>query len=70
MVMASKWKRDALRLVHLPSCTVFKNWPTSSTPLGRVTGVAFCGGEIVGGDVHSVLAVANEQGKIKLWEIR
>jgi hypothetical protein len=24
----------------------------------------------VGGDVHSVLAVANEQGKIKLWEIR
>lgn len=70
MVMASKWKRDALRLVHLPSCTVFKNWPTNSTPLGRITGVAFCGGEIVGGDVHSVLAVANEQGKIKLWEIR
>lgn len=70
MVMASKWKRDALRLVHLPSCTVFKNWPTSSTPLGRITGVAFCGGDIVGGDVHSVLAVANEQGKIKLWEIR
>lgn len=70
MAMASKWKRDAMRLVHLPSCTVFKNWPTSSTPLGRITGVAFCGGEIVGGDVHSVLAVANEQGKIKLWEIR
>jgi U3 small nucleolar RNA-associated protein 18 len=23
-----------------------------------------------GGDVHSVLAVANEQGKIRLWEIR
>lgn len=70
MAMASKWKRDSLRLVHLPSCTVYRNWPTSSTPLGRITGVAFCGGEIVGGDVHSVLAVANEQGKIRLWEIR
>lgn len=70
MVMASKWKRDAARLVHLPSCTVYRNWPTSGTPLGRITGVAFCGGEVVGGDVHSVLAVANEQGKIRLWEIR
>ena len=71
LAIASKWKRDAMRLVHLPSCTVFKNWPTSSTPLGRITGVAFVGGEVVeGGDVHSVLAVANEQGKIRLWEIR
>ncbi|KYG45529.1 hypothetical protein M433DRAFT_154402 [Acidomyces richmondensis BFW] len=77
LAMASKWKRDALRLVHLPSCTVFKNWPTSSTPLGRITGLAFCGGEIVAAgakeasqDVHSLLAVANEQGKIRMWEIR
>ena len=70
LAMASKWKRDAMRLVHLPSCTVFRNWPTSSTALGRITGVAFAGGEVVGGDVHSLLAVANEQGKIRLWEIR
>ena len=71
LAMASKWKRDAMRLVHLPSCTVYKNWPTSSTPLGRITGVAFAAGKLVeGGDLHSVLAVANEQGKIRLWEIR
>ncbi|EMC96077.1 hypothetical protein BAUCODRAFT_148911 [Baudoinia panamericana UAMH 10762] len=75
LAMASKWQRDALRLVHLPSCTVFKNWPTSATPLGRITGVAFAGGEVVGeregnGAVHSVLAVGNEQGKIRVWEIR
>lgn len=71
MAMASKWKRDSMRLVHLPSCTVFKNWPTSSTPLGRITGVAFAAGDLVqGSDAHSVLAVANEQGKIRLWEIR
>ncbi|KAL8938791.1 MAG: hypothetical protein Q9211_003042 [Gyalolechia sp. 1 TL-2023] len=63
MVMASRWKRDALRLIHLPSCTVYKNWPTSSTPLGRVTAVAFS-------PSSEMLAVANEQGKIRLWEIR
>jgi U3 small nucleolar RNA-associated protein 18 len=70
LAIASKWKRDAMRMIHLPSCTVFKNWPTSSTPLGRITGVAFAAGEVIGGDVHSVLAVANEQGKIRMWEIR
>ncbi|KAI7133736.1 hypothetical protein KC352_g30844, partial [Hortaea werneckii] len=71
LAMASKWKRDALRLVHLPSCTVFKNWPTNSTPLGRITGVAFCdGGVVEDKDVYALLAVANEQGKIRLWEVR
>lgn len=76
LAMASKWKRDALRLVHLPSCTVYQNWPTSTTPLGRITGVAFCAGEIVEGQkeggegLYAALAVANEQGKVRLWEIR
>ena len=63
LVLSSKWKKDALRLVHLPSCTVYRNWPTSSTPLGRITAVAF-------GSGSDILAVANEAGKIRLWEIR
>ncbi|CAD0028838.1 unnamed protein product [Aureobasidium pullulans] len=42
---------------------VFKNWPTSNTPLGRITGVAFAPGS-------DGLAVANEQGKIRCWEVR
>ncbi|MCJ1287700.1 hypothetical protein MMC26_007052 [Xylographa opegraphella] len=62
-VMASRWKRDALRLVHLPSCTVYKNWPTANTPIGRITAVALAPNS-------QMLAVANEQGKIRLWEIR
>ncbi|KJX92726.1 small nucleolar ribonucleoprotein complex subunit [Zymoseptoria brevis] len=71
LAMASKWKRDAMRLVHLPSCTVYRNWPTSSTPLGRITGVAWASGGVVeGGDSFAVLAVANEQGKIRVWEVR
>ncbi|OBT57891.1 hypothetical protein VE04_02050 [Pseudogymnoascus sp. 24MN13] len=63
LVISSKWKRDALRLIHLPSCTVYRNWPTGQTPLGRVSAVAF-------NQSSSLLAIANEQGKIKLWEIR
>lgn len=71
LAMASRWKKDAMRLVHLPSCTVFRNWPTSATPLGRITGVAFADGALVeGAEALAVLAVANEQGKIRLWEIR
>lgn len=63
LIFASRWKRDALRIMHLPSCTVYKNWPTDRTPLGRVSSVALSpdGGW---------LAVGNEQGKIRLWEIR
>jgi len=63
LAFSSKWKKDALRLVHLPSCTVYRNWPTDRTPLGKITAVAF-GGE------DNMLAVANEAGKIRLWEIR
>ncbi|MCJ1384781.1 hypothetical protein MMC17_007899 [Xylographa soralifera] len=63
LVMASRWKRDALRLVHLPSCTVYKNWPTANTPFGRITAVVIAPNS-------EMLAVANEQGKIRLWEIR
>lgn len=63
LVISSQWKKDALRIVHLPSCTVYRNWPTSSTPLGRITAVAFSSGS-------DMLAVANEAGKIRLWEIR
>lgn len=63
LVFSSRWKKDALRLVHLPSCTVYRNWPTSNTPLGRVSATAWSSGS-------DMLAVANEAGKIKLWEIR
>ncbi|KAJ5894465.1 hypothetical protein N7495_006156 [Penicillium taxi] len=63
LVMASRWKRDALRLVHLPSCTVYRNWPTSNTPLGRISSVAISPNS-------EQLAVGNEQGRIRMWEIR
>lgn len=63
MAFGSQHKKDALRLVHLPSCTVYRNWPTEQTPLGRVTTVAFSA-------QSEVLAVGNDAGKVRMWEIR
>lgn len=62
LCIASRASKDALRLVHLPTATVFSNWPTSGTPFGKVTSVEFSShGEM--------LAVGNEQGKVRLWRL-
>ncbi|KAJ8130345.1 hypothetical protein O1611_g3287 [Lasiodiplodia mahajangana] len=63
LALASRHKRDALKLVHLPSCTVYRNWPTEQTPLGRIEAVAF-------GTKSDMLAVGNDSGKVRIWEIR
>ncbi|EKD20672.1 uncharacterized protein L3040_006392 [Drepanopeziza brunnea f. sp. 'multigermtubi'] len=63
LAFSSHAKKDALRLVHLPSCTVYRNWPTDKTPLGRITALAF-------GRRSDLLAVGNKNGKVRMWEIR
>lgn len=72
LVMASRWKHNALRLVHLPSGTVFKNWPTEKTPLGRISAVAW--GRPTEEDEKegslALLAVGSETGRVRLWEVR
>lgn len=75
LCMASGWRKDALRLVHLPSCTLYRNWPTSNTPLGRVSSIAWAGPDVVGEDAAqsgtvAVLIVGSEAGRIKMWEVR
>ena len=62
LAFGSRLSKDALKLVHLPSCTVYRNWPTQQTPLGRITAVAF-------GQQSDLLAVGNDRGKIRLWQI-
>ncbi|KAK9312736.1 WD40-repeat-containing domain protein [Lipomyces starkeyi] len=60
--IASRAKKDAFRFAHLPSGTVFKNWPTSGTPLGKVTSSAFSAGS-------EMFATGNEGGKIRLFKL-
>ena len=63
MALASRNKKDAMRLVHFPSMRVFSNWPTSGTPLGHVTGVDFNASS-------RFVAVGNSKGKVLLYSLR
>ncbi|RMZ57213.1 hypothetical protein APUTEX25_004047 [Auxenochlorella protothecoides] len=62
LAMASRMKRDALRLLHVPSGTVFSNWPTSRSPLGYVHCLDFSPG---GGS----LAIGNAKGRVVLYRL-
>lgn len=62
LVFASSAKKDALRVAHIPSFTVFRNWPTSGTPLGRVTAMSFSSG-------GEMLSIGNQSGKLRLFRL-
>lgn len=62
LAMASSRKKDSLRLVHLPSCTVFSNWPTTTTPLHHVSSLAFS-------PKSCYIAVGNAQGRVLLYRL-
>lgn len=62
LVIASRAKRDALKIIHLPTATVYANWPTSGTPLGKVTVADFSPN-------NEILAIGNEAGKVTLWKL-
>lgn len=49
--------------VHLPTCSVYQNWPTQQTPLHNVTCVDFSKGS-------EWLAVGNQRGKVLLYEVK
>ncbi|KAI9098050.1 WD40-repeat-containing domain protein [Phlyctochytrium arcticum] len=62
LALASREKKDSLRLFHVPSQRIFKNWPTSQTPLGYVNCLDFSPG---GG----YLAIGNDKGKALLYRL-
>ncbi|KAJ3157588.1 U3 snoRNP protein [Geranomyces michiganensis] len=62
LAMASRDKKDSLRLLHVPTRRVFKNWPTAQTPLGYVNSLDFSPG---GG----FLAAGNDKGKVLLYRL-
>jgi U3 small nucleolar RNA-associated protein 18 len=62
LAISSMEKRNALRLVHLPSFVVYENWPKEKTPLSRVSTL----------DFHpdsSYLAIGNIRGKVPLFKL-
>ncbi|KAF8584954.1 WD40 repeat-like protein [Ramaria rubella] len=63
LALASKTKKDQLKMVHLPSLTVFSNWPTSTTPLGHVTSIDFSPGS-------EYAAIGNNRGRVLLYNLK
>lgn len=62
LAMASKHRKDALRLVHTGSMTTFSNWPTSRSPLNLIHSMAFSPN---GG----YFAAGNSKGKVVLYRL-
>lgn len=62
MAISSHEARDALRMVHLPSGSVYQNWPTERTPFGRITTMDFSANS-------DYLAVGNDLGRIVLYSL-
>ncbi|KAJ1673532.1 U3 snoRNP protein [Spiromyces aspiralis] len=59
----SRNKKDQFKLVHLPSCTVFSNWPTHNTPLGYVQTFDFSPNS-------GFLGIGNDKGKVLLFRLK
>lgn len=62
VAMASSHKKNQLKLVHLPTCTVFDNWPTEKTPLNKVTCLDFSPG-------GAFFAFGEDHGRVLLYRL-
>jgi U3 small nucleolar RNA-associated protein 18 len=63
LAIASRALKNSVRLVHVPSMTVFSNWPSQATNLRRVSCLAFSPG---GG----YFSAGNDKGEALLFRIR
>lgn len=62
LMMGSRLKKESLRLVHMPSLSVYSNWPTSKSPLHYVHCAAF--------SPHSgFLGIGNAKGRVLLYRV-
>ena len=58
LAVASQLRKEALRVVHAASGSVFGNWPTRTTPLHHVAALDFS-------PCSSMLAIGNDRGKVR-----
>merc|ERR1712113_605939 len=63
LLVASRMKRDFIRLFNVPSTKIFSDWPTNNTPIGYVYSAAFC-------PRTELLAIGNSRGRTPLFKIK
>lgn len=62
LAISSRFKKEALKMVHLDSMTVFQNWPTLKTPLSTVSSVDFSPNSYF-------TAIGNDKGKVLVYNL-
>jgi U3 small nucleolar RNA-associated protein 18 len=62
LAMSTRRERNSMKLLHVPSGTVFSNWPTSKTPLNYVWSMDFS-------PESKFLAIGNDKGKCLLYQM-
>lgn len=62
LAMVTKREQHGLKLLHVPSKTVFSNWPTSKTPLKYVWSMDFS-------PQSKYFAMGNDKGKCLLYQL-
>jgi U3 small nucleolar RNA-associated protein 18 len=63
LAMSSRAQKNAVRLVHVPTMTVYANWPTQNVNLRRVSCLAFS-------PSGGFLAAGNDKGEALLFRVR
>lgn len=63
LAMSTRRETNGLKLLHVPTATVFSNWPTSKTPLKYVWSMDFSPGS-------RYMAVGNDHGKCLLYRLK
>lgn len=63
LAISSRRETNGLKLLHVPTATVFSNWPTSKTPLKYVWSMDFSPGS-------KYMAVGNDHGKCLLYKLK
>ena len=62
LAMSSRREKDTLKLLHVPTQTIFSNWPTTKTPLSYVWSLDFSPGS-------KYMAIGNDKGKCLLYKL-
>lgn len=62
LAMSSRFSGNCLKVMHVPSRTIYSNWPTSKTPLNYVFSMEFSPGS-------RYFAIGNDKGKCLLYRL-
>lgn len=62
LAFSSRREKDSLKLLHVPTQTVFSNWPTTKTPLSYVWSLDFSPGS-------KYMTIGNDKGKCLLYKL-